>query len=168
MAASNFSSPQFAAAPPKAVQAPVDNVPAQQNGLKGTLTGLAQLGMGVATDNPALMAQGASGAVLGPKAGRLAGGLANAATGNIEGAMANLPTDTSKTAPAQSVASGGQSAWNSAAPAPQATPVNIPNNSANNQQASAGGDLSTMLLSLLPMLGKQTPNPAPQNDQRSA
>ena len=135
MAASNFSSPQFAASPAKRVQDPVDNVPAQQNGLKGMLTGLAQLGMGIATGDPALMASGASTAVLGPKAGKLAGTLANAAGGG------GSPSTT--TPPTQPVASGGQSAWNQAAPAPQANPVDIPNNPANNQQAPGVADATT-------------------------
>ena len=174
MAASNFAQPQFQAQAPRQVQAPVVQQPSQSGGgLKGVLTGLAKLAMGVATDDPALMASGASGAVLGPKAGNLAGTLAGAAS-------TSAPT-TQQQQPDQSVKSGGKAAWNSAAPAPEATPVDIPNNpatqssgatapsannstsgsSTNNQQSSAGGlDPSTMMF-LLQAFGLLPNGPKP-------
>ena len=162
MAASNFANPQFQTSPAKQVQAPVVQAPQQSgSGLKGVLTGLAQLGMGIATDNPALMAQGASGAVLGPKAGQLAGGLANAATGNLAGAMSNLPTGGAGSA-AKSVGSTAQAAGTAAA-APQADTSSGGTTPAANTQQPGGFDPMMFLLQAFGLLPK-SPQP-PQNGQ---
>ena len=157
MAASNFANPQFQTSPAKQVQAPVVQAPQQSgSGLKGVLTGLAQLGMGIATDNPALMASGASGAVLGPKAGKLAGTLAGAAGGGTAPA-ATAPSTGGNAG--QTAASGAATAGNAATTSSAPAAIG----------GQAGGDIGGLsLLTLMQALGKNAPNPSPQNDQRSA
>jgi len=168
MTASNFSSPQFQASPAKQVQAPVDNVPAQQNGFKGTLTGLAQLGMGIATDDPVLTASGASTVALGPKAGKLAGTLANAAGGGSgTSGVADATTAAGSAAQATSnkaasITGSGTSGANSA----DSTSGGASSAPAN-AQANAGGLDPLAYVALMQALGKSSPNPSPQNPQSS-
>ena len=177
MAASNFSNPQFTASPARQVQSPVDNVPAQSSGnsLKSTLTGLAQLGMGIATGDPALMATGASTTVLGPKAGKLAGTLANVAGGG----SGDSAGDSQQSPPAAPTTSAAQTAGSTAASTGSNAVSNAATQAAGGGSGPFGGPSQQLgsqtnsgitdplaLASLMQLLGKSAPNPTPQNNQQ--